>query len=110
MTDTGQEHGLTVDSDDSEAISVGLTGLDLLESRAMKEQCWHSGGKVLFWWPKGTGTQIFVWYGDTSALIYRIRAGSYEMYDQKRIEKVLTTKTRESQKVPLIKDDIPCEE
>ncbi|KAJ5981128.1 hypothetical protein N7481_008426 [Penicillium waksmanii] len=98
------------DSDDSEAESVRPTGLDSLESRAMKEQRRHSGGKVLFWWPKGTGSQTFVRYGDRSAPIYRIRAGSHEMYDQKRVEKVLTTKTRGSQKVDLIKNGIPCEE
>ncbi|OQE16767.1 hypothetical protein PENSTE_c023G02329 [Penicillium steckii] len=110
VTDTGQEQDLTDDSDDPEATSVRPTGLDSLESRAMKEQRRHNGGKVLFWWPKGTGTQIFVRYGDSSAPIYRIRAGSHEMYDQKRVEKVLTTKTRGSQKVPLIKNDIPSEE
>lgn len=98
------------DSDDSGVESVQPTGLDSLESRAMREQRRHNGGKVLFWWPKGTGSQTFVRYGDRSAPIYRIRAGSHEMYDQKRVEKVLTTKTRGNQKVSLIKKGIPCEE
>jgi hypothetical protein len=113
VEDTRQEHDTTnelVDSDESETESVQPTGLDSLESRAMREQRRHNGGKVLFWWPKGTGSQTFVRYGDRSAPIYRIRAGSHEMYDQKRVEKVLTTKTRGSQKVDLIKSGIPCEE
>ena len=32
------------------------------------------------------------------------------MYDQKRVEKVLTSMTRGSQTVNLIKNDIPCQE
>ncbi|KAJ5110865.1 hypothetical protein N7532_001400 [Penicillium argentinense] len=98
-------------SDDPEiSMENRPTGLDSLESRAMKEQRRQNGGKVLYWWPKGTGSQIFVRYGDRSAPIYRIRAGSHEIYDQKRVEKVLTTKTRGSQKVEIMKDGILCEE
>ncbi|KAJ5089592.1 hypothetical protein N7532_008276 [Penicillium argentinense] len=98
-------------SDDPEtSMENRPTRLDSLESRAMKEQRRQNGGKVLYWWPKGTGSQIFVRYGDRSAPIYRIRAGSHEIYDQKRVEKVLTTKTRGSQKVEIMKDGILCEE
>jgi hypothetical protein len=57
------------------------TGLDALEARTRKQQRQLSFAKVLYWWPKGTGSQIFVRYGSRSNLVYRIRARSYETYD-----------------------------
>lgn len=45
-------------------------GLDALEIRAFCEQRRISGGKVLFWWKKGTGSQTFVRYGPSNAPIY----------------------------------------
>ncbi|THC90153.1 hypothetical protein EYZ11_010380 [Aspergillus tanneri] len=51
-------------------------------------------GEVLFWWKKGTGSQIFVPYGTEDHPIYRIRAGSYEPYDP------MNTRPDEPQKVP----------
>ncbi|KAJ5346795.1 uncharacterized protein N7506_000048 [Penicillium brevicompactum] len=68
--------------------------LDALESRTRKEQHQYSSCEVLSWWPKGTGTQTFVRYGDKSAPIYRIRAGSYEIYDKASVPRLWTTSSR----------------
>ncbi|KAJ5517492.1 hypothetical protein N7527_009052 [Penicillium freii] len=86
-----------------------LTGLDALEARTMKQQRQLHSAKVLYWWPKGTGSQIFVRYGSRSTPIYRIRAGSYESYNPSRVERVLTTKTRGTAKVTGTRNGLPEE-
>jgi hypothetical protein len=86
-----------------------LTGLDALEERTMKQQRQLSSAKVLFWWPKGTGSQIFVRYGSRSTPIYRIRAGSHESYNPSQVERVLTTKTRGTAKELGKRDGLPEE-
>ncbi|KAJ5152445.1 hypothetical protein N7492_009725 [Penicillium capsulatum] len=85
------------------------TGLDALEAKTMKAQRQLTSAKVLYWWPKGTGSQIFVRYGGSSTPIYRIRAGSHESYNPSRVERVLTTKTRGTAKVTGIKNGLPTE-
>ncbi|KAJ5367183.1 hypothetical protein N7541_001124 [Penicillium brevicompactum] len=85
------------------------TGLDALEARTIKQQRQLNSAKVLYWWPKGTGSQIFVRYGSRSTPIYRIRAGSHESYNPSRVERVLTTKTRGTAKVIGTKDGLPEE-
>ncbi|KAJ6136796.1 hypothetical protein N7497_012349 [Penicillium chrysogenum] len=85
------------------------TGLDALEARTMKQQRQLHSAKVLYWWPKGTGSQIFVRYGSRSTPIYRIRAGSYESYNPSRVERVLTTKTRGTAKVIGTRNGLPEE-
>jgi hypothetical protein len=85
------------------------TGLDALEARTMKQQRQLSSAKVLFWWPKGTGSQIFVRYGSRSTPIYRIRAGSHESYNPSRVERVLTTQTRGTAKVIGTRNGLPEE-
>lgn len=75
----------------------------------MEQQRRLTSAKVLYWWPKGTGSQIFVRYGDRSTPIYRIRAGSHESYNPSRVERVLTTKTRGTAKFTGTKNGIPEE-
>ncbi|CAG8067890.1 unnamed protein product, partial [Penicillium nalgiovense] len=96
--------GSDIDIDGSQ-----LTGLDALEARTMKQQRQLHSAKVLHWWPKGTGSQIFVRYGSRSTPIYRIRAGSYESYNPSRVERVLTTKTRGTAKVTGTRNGLPEE-
>ena len=78
------------DESESEESSDESDGIDALESRMRKEYSALSRGKVLYWWPVGTGTQIFVRYGSKRTPIYRVRAGSSEPYDQKTTELVLS--------------------
>lgn len=85
------------------------TGLDALEARTTQQQRRLTSAKVLYWWPKGTGSQIFVRYGDRSTPIYRIRAGSHESYNPSRVERVLMTKTRGTAKVIGTKNGLPEE-
>ncbi|KAJ6111042.1 hypothetical protein N7486_003277 [Penicillium sp. IBT 16267x] len=76
-----------------------LEDLDALEARTMNEQRRLTSGKVLYWWPKGTGSQTFIRYGDRHTPIYRIRAGSHQSYNRHQVECVLTTKTRGNAKL-----------
>ncbi|GMF77643.1 unnamed protein product [Aspergillus oryzae] len=92
-------------SDDDYAPSA----IDLLEARARKEERSLTGAKVLFWWSKGTGTQIFVRYGSKSKPIFRVRAGSHEYYDKKRVTRVLSSQNRGYMKKPEVIDGIPGE-
>ncbi|GKZ75090.1 hypothetical protein AnigIFM50267_002576 [Aspergillus niger] len=69
----------------------GLNGLELLEIRTRKEYSTLSHGKVLYWWPVGTGSQIFVRYGSRQCPIYRIRAGSSQPWDKRTTEQVTWT-------------------
>ncbi|KAJ5921093.1 hypothetical protein N7466_009419 [Penicillium verhagenii] len=85
---------LSEESNSESDTGIELTGLDALEARTINQQRRLSSAKVLYWWPKGTGSQIFVRYGDRSVPIYRIRAGSTESSDPSKVERVLTTKTR----------------
>jgi hypothetical protein len=85
------------------------TGLDALEARTIKQQRQLNSAKVLYWWPKGTGSQIFVRYGSRSTPIYRIRAGSHESYNPSRVERVLTTKSRGTAKVIGTRNGLPEE-
>ncbi|KAJ5302301.1 hypothetical protein N7508_007164 [Penicillium antarcticum] len=85
------------------------TGLDALEARTIKQQRQLNSAKVMYWWPKGTGSQIFVRYGSRSTPIYRIRAGSHESYNPSRVERVLTTKTRGTAKVIGTRNGLPEE-
>ncbi|KAJ5641213.1 hypothetical protein N7490_005213 [Penicillium lividum] len=85
------------------------TGFDALEARTIEQQRRLGSAKVLYWWPKGTGSQIFVRYGDRSTPIYRIRAGSHETYNPSTVERVLTSKTRGTAKRVTMKDGIPDE-
>ncbi|KAE8308579.1 hypothetical protein BDV41DRAFT_592103 [Aspergillus transmontanensis] len=105
--DESSESGSEVEeqSDDNYAPSA----IDLLEARARKEERSHTGAKVLFWWSKGTGTQIFVRYGSKSKPIFRVRAGSYEYYDKKRVTRVLSSQNRGYMKKPEVIDGIPGE-
>lgn len=116
-SDDGQS-ALTDQSTTSERLSAGSdfdsddndqTGLDALEARTMKQQRRLTSAKVLYWWPKGTGSQIFVQYGDRTAPIYRIRAGSHESYSPHMVERVLTMKTRGTAKVTGTKNGLPEE-
>ncbi|CAI7615416.1 unnamed protein product [Penicillium pancosmium] len=84
------------------------TGLDALEARTIKQQRQLRSAEVLFWWPKGTGSQTFVRYGGKTP-IYRIRAGSHEIYDKKQTQRVLTTQTRGTAKVSETKGGLPEE-
>jgi hypothetical protein len=81
------------------------TGLDALEARTIKQQRQLDSAKVLYWWPKGTGSQIFVRYGSRSTPIYRIRAGSHESYNPSRVERVLTM-TRGTAKVAGVRNGL----
>jgi hypothetical protein len=75
-----------------------LDGIDALENRMRKLYSSLSGGKVLYWWPVGTGTQIFVRYGSKQKVIYRVRAGSSMPYSEQKTELILG-QTRGNQKI-----------
>ncbi|CEJ54846.1 hypothetical protein PMG11_01135 [Penicillium brasilianum] len=93
------------DASDDDTQKNAKTGLDALEARTIKQQRQLRSAEVLFWWPKGTGSQTFVRYGGKTP-IYRIRAGSHEIYDKKQTQRVLTTQTRGTAKVPETKGEI----
>ncbi|KAB8069691.1 hypothetical protein BDV29DRAFT_161169 [Aspergillus leporis] len=100
--DSESDSEAEVQSDDDYAPSA----IDLLEARARKQGRSLTGAKVLFWWSKGTGTQIFVRYGSKSKPIFRVRAGSYEYYDKKRVTRVLLSQNRGYMKKPEVTDGI----
>ncbi|KAJ5927155.1 hypothetical protein N7516_008928 [Penicillium verrucosum] len=79
---------------ETDADHISVEELDALESRTWDEQRKMSSGTVLYWWPKGSGSQTFVIYGSVAAPIFRIRAGSYESYNPRKVERVLISKTR----------------
>ncbi|KAF7519524.1 hypothetical protein PCG10_009929 [Penicillium crustosum] len=101
--ESSAESDIDIDSDHQP------TGLDALEVRTNKQQRQLNSAKVLYWWPKGTGSQIFVRYGSRSTPIYRIRAGSHESYNPSQVERVLTTLTRGTAKVTGTKNGLPEE-
>ncbi|KAH8431448.1 uncharacterized protein LDX57_009110 [Aspergillus melleus] len=114
-SETSDEEPLFEDDSDSgsdreETASEDITGLDRLETRARKEANNWGAGKVLYWWRKGAGSQIFVRYGTKQNPVYRIRAGSYEYWDERRVERIVSpyfpgTNTRGLQKVQIkVKD------
>lgn len=105
----GEANAESVIESDIEIDNNQPTGLDALETRTIKQQRQLNSAKVLYWWPKGTGSQIFVRYGNRPTPIYRIRAGSYESYNPSRVERVLTTLTRGTAKVIVIKNGLPEE-
>lgn len=96
------------DVSDSNTQENVKTGLDALEARTIKQQRQLRSAEVLFWWPKGTGSQTFVRYGGKTP-IYRIRAGSHEIYNKAQTQRVLTSQTRGSAKVSENKDGLPGE-
>ncbi|KAE8371073.1 hypothetical protein BDV26DRAFT_149428 [Aspergillus bertholletiae] len=98
-TDSAVSYSEESESEDSES-EAELEGIDALESRMRREYSALSQGKVLYWWPVGTGTQIFVRYGSKGAPIYRVRAGSSEPYNERRTEQVLS-KTRGNAKTTI---------
>lgn len=75
-------------------------------ARAQKQGCSLTGVKVLFWWSKGTGTRIFVRYYSKSKLIFRVRAGSYDYYEEKRVTRVLVSQNRGYMKKPEVINNI----
>ena len=95
--DTDSAVEFSDESESEESDSDDLDGIDGLESRMRKEYSSLSRGKVLYWWPLGTGTQVFVRYGSRQTPIYRVRAGSSQPYDPKVAEHALT-KTRGNSK------------
>lgn len=86
-TDSAVEYSAESESDETDFDEPG--GLDGLEYRMRKEYNSLSSGKVLYWWPVGTGTQTFVRYGLKRNLIFRVRAGSSQPYDPRVAERVL---------------------
>jgi hypothetical protein len=92
------------EDDDSSSVEDMKSGLDALEARAREDQRLLSRAKVLYWWSKGVGTQIFVRYGTRDTPIYRIRAGSHEFYDPSKVTRVLT-KARGNAKIQVRRDD-----
>ncbi|KAL4999220.1 hypothetical protein BDV10DRAFT_184629 [Aspergillus recurvatus] len=86
------------ESESEESESDDVDGIDALEARMRKEYSSLSRGKVLYWWPVGMGTQIFVRYGPKKTPIYRVRAGSSLPYNPRSTEQVLS-KTRGNAKI-----------
>ncbi|KAL4861088.1 hypothetical protein BDV12DRAFT_204372 [Aspergillus spectabilis] len=78
------------ESESEESDSDEIDGIDALEAKMRKEYSSLSHGKVLYWWPVGMGTQIFVRYGSKKNPIYRVRAGSSLPYDPRSTEQVLS--------------------
>lgn len=101
---------ITVESEDEplDRNDNQRTGLEALEARTVQNSRGLTSGKVLYWWSKGTGTQVFVRYGDRPTPVYRIRAGSHESYSPHQVERVLTS-TRGAAKAQIEKDGIPEE-
>lgn len=91
------------ESESERESEAGIDGIDALEKRMRKEYSSLSGGKVLYWWRVGTGTQIFVRYGSKRKAIYRVRAGSSMPYSEHDTELVLS-RTRGNKKM-IVKDD-----
>jgi hypothetical protein len=81
-----------------------LDGIDALENRMRKLYSSLSGGKVFYWWPVGTGTQIFVRYGSKRKAIYCVRAGSSMPYSEHDAELILG-QTRGNQKIIMTDDN-----
>jgi hypothetical protein len=81
-----------------------LDGIDALENRMRKLYSSLSGGKVFYWWPVGTGTQIFVRYGSKRKAIYCVRAGSSMPYSEHDTELILG-QTRGNQKIIMTDDN-----
>ncbi|KAL4802848.1 hypothetical protein BDV18DRAFT_163808 [Aspergillus unguis] len=75
---------------DIDALDNELENLDKLEETARNTMCGHSNGEVLFWWKRGTGSQVFVKYGTGENVMFRIRAGSYEPYDPKKVPRIFS--------------------
>ncbi|KAF7173681.1 hypothetical protein CNMCM5623_005905 [Aspergillus felis] len=67
-----------------------VTQLNELKAQ-VKDDLVLSDREVLFWWKRGTGSQIFVRYGSGSNATYRIRAGAYKFYDPKSVPRVYST-------------------
>ncbi|KAL4740392.1 hypothetical protein BDV11DRAFT_169154 [Aspergillus similis] len=67
-----------------------LVNLDSLEEVTRNTMLSYSNGEALFWWKRGTGSQVFMRYGTAEHPIYRIRAGSYEPYDPKKVPQILS--------------------
>ncbi|KAH2761569.1 hypothetical protein KXW10_000391 [Aspergillus fumigatus] len=101
MDDSAVEYDSQSDSDSDR--EEEMDGIDALENRMRKEYSSLSGGRVLYWWPVGTGTQIFVRYGSKRKAIYRVRAGSSMPYSEHDTELVLG-QTRGNKKIILTDD------
>lgn len=71
-------------------IPDNVSTLEELEREARYNQS-LSAGEVLYWWKRGVGTQTFVQYGQGSSKTYRIRAGSYEVYDPESVPRILSS-------------------
>ncbi|KAL2817075.1 hypothetical protein BDW59DRAFT_166108 [Aspergillus cavernicola] len=79
------------ESEESDSESDEVDGIDALEGRMRKEYSSLSRGKVLYWWPVGMGSQIFVQFGKKKQNpIYRVRAGSSLPYDPRSVPQVLS--------------------
>lgn len=104
--DTDSAASYSDDSESEESETENGDGIDALESRMRKEYATLLRGKVLYWWPHGTGTQILVRYGPKKKAVYRVRAGSSVPYDRTSIERVLDT-TPGDDKVPGTRNGIP---
>lgn len=79
------------DEDDEDDDNV--TELDDLEADT-RQGLSFSDGEVLFWWKRGTGSQVFIRYGSEPNGIYRIRAGSSETYDPDSVPCLFSTNKR----------------
>ncbi|GKZ59931.1 hypothetical protein AnigIFM49718_006255 [Aspergillus niger] len=87
------------DSDSDSDSDSEAEGLDLLENRMLKHFSTLTRGKVLYWWSAGRmGTQILVRYTktieDVKRHIYRVRPGSSQIWDEKRVEQIFPKRTR----------------
>lgn len=78
---------------DTEDIDDNVTELDDLEADTRQDLSF-SDGEVLFWWKRGTGSQVFIRYGSELNGIYRIRAGSSEAYDPDSVPCLFSTSKR----------------
>ena len=75
------------DSDDN------VTDLDDLKADTRQDLAFLDG-EVLFWWKRGTGSQVFIRYGSELNGIYRIRTGSSETYDPDSVPCLFSTSKR----------------
>lgn len=77
------------DQSDQTILQRSMIDLDAIDTLAIQKRGLKSG-EVLYWWTIGAGSQTFVRYGEAPYQIYRIRAGSHQVYDKTTTEQVLS--------------------
>lgn len=75
-----------------------IDDLDAIDTLAIEKRGLQSG-EVLYWWTVGAGSQTFIRYGEKPYQIYRIRAGSHQVYDRTTTEQVLSIRRGNTKRI-----------